>query len=309
VALIADWGTGMPDAEALLEQIASFSPEAVIHLGDIYYSGTPHEVRAHFLDLFDRVFKTRRPRVLSLAGNHDRYSGGKGYRELLDALGQPSSYFCLRNRFWQLLAMDTGYHDLNPRLLADTITRLEDSEMVWLSDKFEHAGDGLATGQRGTVLLSHHPLFTLASVGHDSEGRPLALNPHLHGSLASVLGKVALWFWGHEHNLHIFEPYAGLARGRCIGAGAVPQLLNEQWHAPIPGLLPAPGESGPPRRVPGTNLGNDGFLDNHTYVILSFRGPQLTARYYQAENRSLLPGRALVPNPPLYEETVTADSR
>ncbi|MCY1073227.1 metallophosphoesterase family protein [Archangium lansingense] len=299
VALLADWGTGMPDARALLEQLSTFQPDAILHLGDIYYSGTPHEVRAHFLDVFTRVFGSRWPRVLALSGNHDRYSGGEGYRVLLEGLGQPASYFCLRNRYWQLLGMDTGLHDFNPRALADTVTWLEDSEVDWLLDKVRNA-EG-----RGTVLLSHHPLFSLASVGHDAEGRKLALNPRLGRALASILGEVSLWFWGHEHNLHIYEPYAGLARGRCIGAGAVPVLLHEQHNSPIPGLVPAPGESGPPRHVPGTRLGNDGFLDHHAYAILSLRGPQLTVRYFQMENRLLVPGHVPAPGPALHEETVT----
>lgn len=302
VALLADWGTGMPDARALLEQISTFQPDAVIHLGDIYYSGTPHEVRAHFIDVFARVFGSRWPRVLALSGNHDRYSGGEGYRVLLDGLGQPASYFCLRNRYWQLLGMDTGLHDFNPRALADTFTRLEDSEVDWLLDKVRNASG------RGTVLLSHHPLFSLASVGHDPEGRKLALNPKLGQALSPLLGDVSFWFWGHEHNLYIYEPYAGLARGRCIGAGAVPVLLHEQHNDPVPGLVPAPGESGPPRRVPGTRLGNDGLLDHHAYAILSLRGPQLTARYFQMENRLLVPGHVPAPEPPLHEETVTLSS-
>lgn len=300
VALLADWGTGMPDARALLEQISTcFQPDAILHLGDIYYSGTPHEVRAHFLDVFADVFGARWPRVLSLAGNHDRYSGGEGYRVLLEGLGQPASYFCLRNRYWQLLGMDTGLHDFNPRALANTLTLLEDSEVDWLVDKVRHAGG------RGTVLLSHHPFFSLASVGHDAQGRKLALNPRLERAFAPILGDVSFWFWGHEHNVHIYEPYAGLARGRCIGAGAVPVLLHEQRNDPLPGLVPAPGESGPPRRVPGTRLGNDGLLDHHAYAILSLRGPRLTTRYFQMENRLLVPGHVPPPGPPLHEETVT----
>ncbi|MCI0669550.1 MAG: metallophosphoesterase [Myxococcaceae bacterium] len=309
VALLADWGTGMPDAQALLEQVAAFRPDVIVHLGDIYYSGTPHEVRAHFLTPFSRVFGTHPPRVYSLAGNHDRYSGGEGYRQLLEALGQPASYFCLRNRFWQLLAVDTGFHDApNPRELAATLTRLEDSEVAWVLDKVRRADEGLppGAGRRGTVLLSHHQLFTFAGVGHDARKRPLAVNPNLHAQLGPALPDVALWLWGHEHNVLVFEPYAGLQRGRCIGAGAVPNLVNAQLNETRAGLLPPPGESRPPRRVPGTRLGNDGVVDNHAYAILTLEGPRLTARYYQARSDVLLPGKVPPPGEPLYVETVEA---
>ena len=65
-------------------------------------------------------------RVFSLCGNHDMYSGGAPYYALLDRLGQPSSYVCLRNAHWQLLGMDTGYNDYDPFR--------EERAMTWLRD-------------------------------------------------------------------------------------------------------------------------------------------------------------------------------
>jgi hypothetical protein len=223
---------------------------------------------------------------------------------LLEAIGQPASYFCLRNRYWQLLAMDTGYHDFNPRAVAEAATHLEDSEAAWLIDKVRQAGTGLRSGRRGTVLLSHHPLFSNLGIGHDAEGRKLALNDHLYRSLAPILEEVTLWFWGHEHDLLLFEPYAGLARGRCIGAGAVPVLVHERREGSVPGLVPASGEADLPRTIPGFRLGNDGEVENHAYAILSLQGPTLTARYYEAQNRQLCSGRVPEPSPPSYEESI-----
>lgn len=298
VALLADWGTGMPDARGLLRQVASFSPDVILHLGDIYYSGTPHEVRSHFLDLFEQVFGAHRPQLFALSGNHDRYSGGEGYRQLLEAIGQPASYFCLRNGYWQLIAMDTGLHDANPRALSHTMTRLETSEAAWLIDKIQRAE------RRGTVLFSHHPLFSHVSVGRDEQGRPLSTNPHLHGSLASILDDVSLWLWGHEHDLLLFEPYAGLKRGRCIGAGAVPLLVSER-PKPVPELVPGPGEAEPPRTIDGVRLGNDGEVQNHAYAILRLEGPRLTVRYQQAESRLLSADEVPAAGPPLFQETIT----
>ena len=43
VAIIGDWGTGTAEATALLGQVASHNPDVLIHLGGIYYSGTPAE--------------------------------------------------------------------------------------------------------------------------------------------------------------------------------------------------------------------------------------------------------------------------
>lgn len=288
VALIADWGTGMPDAWGLMEQVAGFAPDVVLHLGDIYYAGTRHEMHAHFLDVIRGVFRLAWPRVYSLAGNHDRYSGGDGYDALLDELEQPASYFCLRNEHWQFLAMDTGLHDANPRVRGGTLTWLEASEVEWLQDKLRHPGEGLPPGRRrGTVLLSHHPYFSIAGTGKDEAGHLLALNPHLRAAFADFLPRVDFWFWGHEHNFLVFEPYAGLRRGRCIGAAAVPRFVREQINSPVPGLRLPEEEASPPVRIEGTQLANDGVEDFHAYAILRLEGPRASVRYYQVSTADL----------------------
>jgi hypothetical protein len=43
VALVGDWGTGAQPAFQILKHIAASEPDVLIHLGDIYYSGTPTE--------------------------------------------------------------------------------------------------------------------------------------------------------------------------------------------------------------------------------------------------------------------------
>ncbi len=66
------------------------------------------------------------------------YAGGGRYYTVLDMLGQPASYFCLRNDEWQFIALDTGLHDSDP--VARTATFLEDTEVEWLKDKVRNAG-------------------------------------------------------------------------------------------------------------------------------------------------------------------------
>ena len=297
VALIADWGTGMPDAHALLEQVRSFDPDVLLHLGDIYYSGTSREVQAHFLSPIRDAFRDRMPRILTLSGNHDRYSGGAGYYELLGQLRQPASYFCLRNAWWQFVAMDTGLHDRNPRHIHGDLTWLEPSEVEWIVDKLRRA-EG-----RGTILLSHHPLFSLQGSGHD-KGARVAANPRLQEAFAGFVEGLAWWLWGHEHDLLIYEPYAGLRRGRCVGAGAIPRLVGQEIRRAVPGMVLPPGEDAPPTLIPGTEIGNNGVVDNHVFAILELDGPRATARYYQTDSSDLIPGRVPSPGPPLFTEEV-----
>ncbi len=125
VALISDWGTGEARPQALLEAVAALKPDVVIHLGDIYYSCNSREARAFFDDV-RAVFPEGSARVFTLCGNHDLYAGGEPYYGLLDRLGQPASFFCLRNAHWQFVAADTGYNDFDPFR--------EGAETTWVRD-------------------------------------------------------------------------------------------------------------------------------------------------------------------------------
>lgn len=317
VGVIADWGTGMDDARALLAQVASFRPDVVVHLGDIYYSGTEKEADDNFLRVFAQVFgadRSRWPMVLNLSGNHDRYCGGAGYFRILSKLGHfETSFFCLRNGWWQLLGMDTGLHDAAPlaTLAGSDLTWLEPSEVEWLQDKIARSGkdvppaSGNRAAKRGTILLSHHQLFSDQGVGKDDQGRRLAVNPHLHEALAKALPDVSLWLWGHEHDLEIYEPYAGLARGRCIGAGAVPVFAPTASRGPAPGLAcDLPGLAAPPVRVSGTGLTGNGVVMNHCYAILRLDGPLLEASYYQVDTTVMDEDRVPPPPRPTFVERV-----
>src|SRR5271155_4907939 len=99
IALVGDWGTGQDPAIRVLKSIAAKNPDVIVHLGDIYYSGTQYEADNYFLKLFQTVFGRQdfaantRPRIFTMAGNHDMYSGGQGYYWLLDQIHQSASFF------------------------------------------------------------------------------------------------------------------------------------------------------------------------------------------------------------------------
>src|SRR5204862_199516 len=80
VAILGDWGTGMNDAKALLTEVmVEHHPTAILHLGDVYYSGTPEECTRHVAGICDQVFQTYgRVPVFTIPGNHDFYGLAKG---------------------------------------------------------------------------------------------------------------------------------------------------------------------------------------------------------------------------------------
>jgi 3',5'-cyclic AMP phosphodiesterase CpdA len=271
VALLADWGTGDQGAKLLLRQIAQKQPDVVIHLGDVYYSGTAFEYQNYFYKIWQPTFglekvdwggkpaKPPKPATFTLPGNHDMYSGGGPYYTTIDMLGQPSSYFCLRNDNWQFIAIDTGLHDSDP--VCQTATFLDDQEVIWLKDKIANSGG------RKTVLLSHHQLFSaFETIGQNGNH----INQKLADQIGDILPQVAVWFWGHEHNLVIYDKFLNVL-ARCIGHGAFPVDVDEKVSR---------NASIPVSQVT-VAVGSDGAQYQHGYVIMDLAGASAKATYYQ----------------------------
>jgi len=277
LAIFGDCGTGDEIAINLLQQVATFHPDVLIHLGDVYYAGTQSEEQTNFLDICRQFLGSKVP-LFSLCGNHDMYSGGNGYYWLVDQLGQQASYFCLQNANWQFLAMDTGHNDNDPLAVEPNMTSLVSnggwSEANWHLNKIQQAGG------RRTVLLSHHQLFSaFGSVGCAS-GQPFAYNRNLYGCFENVLSNIAIWFWGHEHTLALYEPYMGLQKGRCVGASAVPVFTDQQKYVPATGLQTYQGGN-LPNWDTNAELGNNGTDYNNAFAIIALNGPAATVNYYQ----------------------------
>lgn len=304
VAVIGDWGTGTEAATALLSQVASHAPDVLIHLGDIYYSGTPNECQKYFLDVIDAVFDRRGDGsgdhpplpIYTMTGNHDMYCGGVGYYDLLPSLNpsppftpeqaQPASYCALRSPdgAWQLVLMDTGLHDHDPFTVSKDVTYLDPQEEDWHADKIERFGRG---GGR-TLLFSHHQLFSAFSGIGDYQSRPpdqQALNPKLYASFQrfAQAGDIAGWFWGHEHNLCVYQPYKGLAKGVCMGHAAIPTFLDDDPYTPLVGVADLPRlVTDPADPAKSLQLGADGDVYAHGFAILRLDDDNRTARvgYY-----------------------------
>jgi predicted phosphodiesterase len=223
IGIFGDWGTGDARAQALLEAMAADKPDIAIHLGDIYYSCTASEANTFYQNVTSALPNAR---IFTLCGNHDMYSGGGPYYSLLNRIGQPASFFCLRNRHWQILAGDTGYKDFSPFAVNEIVTSIRDrdpeesySELDWHKEKLINAGS------RRTMLLTHHQPFSRNSaIG----GR--AVNDKLLGQFKDYLPDIALWLWGHEHNQVIYAPFLGVERGRCLGASAIPVPVDKDLY-------------------------------------------------------------------------------
>ncbi|MGA2409969.1 MAG: metallophosphoesterase [Candidatus Binataceae bacterium] len=264
IALVGDWGTGQQPAIRVLERIKEHNPDIIIHLGDIYYAGTEYEAESYFLKIFQSVFgimsfgKKSRPRVLTMAGNHDMYAGGTGYYWLLNQIEQDASYFCLRNNHWNFVGVDTGFNDHNPFTVDSEATCIQSKELEWVEEQLK-----AAQGAR-TIFLSHHPLFSAFE-----DIAKAAINYKLLEQVKGLVPQITAWYWAHEHDQVIYQKYQNV-HARLIGHGAFPIGANERktpTHTEIP--------------YSDIRLGNDGACYNHGYVLITLNGASGKAQYYE----------------------------
>jgi hypothetical protein len=303
VALLADWGTGTAAAIDLLNQMAKFNPDVIIHIGDIYYSGTPDECHRNFADILNRTFDRTRVPIYNLTGNHDMYCGGVGFYQLIKELNpapltpQPASFFCLRSTDgqWQFIAMDTGRFDYDPipPHVQDVLVQIGQAEEDWLAARIEEF-------KGKTILLSHHQFFSaFAQIGKPAgDGTLTPYNPNLQTSFTRFTqaaakggGSIAAWFWGHEHTLSIYAPFQGLEKGRCIGHGAIPVLIGD-GDQPLTKIVNPPRLLSPP-------LGALGSVYAHGFAILRFAHDGSCGVQYYNDND---------PSGPFYSELLGAGS-
>jgi hypothetical protein len=273
--LFSDWGTGIPRAVDLSgeihDRLTKEGPEQhVIHLGDVYFAGWPDEYRHRALEAWPvRPDELDLAHSWNLCGNHDMYSGGKGYYEtcLADRRfssqrssdGRPTSIFEMSNEHWRVLGLDTGWedHDLWPE------------QEAWLKRAII---DASKQGQ-DLLLLSHHQLFS-SFKGHIEH----ALREKLSRLLCEH--QVRVWFWGHEHRCTIYGPTPEVHFASCIGNGGVP----------APRTPPGERNDSEPVELDYEEIyaGEDGgpFV-KFAFVMLELSGRDMKATYIDEEGHTI----------------------
>ncbi len=231
IALVSDWGSGTLSAYNVRDCILAQDPDVTIHLGDVYYSGTEREFGDYFLGnddwprgkLNSKDGATALPSYL-LNGNHEMYSGGVGYFDFaLPLLNQETSYFCLENRHWRIVGIDTGYYAKSIPLLEllPYFIRLHRANRRWLRRVVFSDGND----KRPVILLSHHQWFSSFEKEYRRFGR----------QLRPSLDRILLWFWGHEHRFAGYAPFgfgSSKIRARCIGHGGMPVEIEGKVKRP-----------------------------------------------------------------------------
>ena len=245
--VFGDWGTGLSLAgevtQRIREQLAATGSSRqchVIHLGDVYYVGESDEYLERIFPLWP-VTSAQRNAIgsWSLNGNHDMYSGGAGYFDTLlrkdvmlrwhgDADGEPSSFFLIEDKDWQVFGLDTSWSvpSLGSAIFGKPTLKdyggqngvLTKAQVTWMARMRNKA--------KGCILLTHHQPASSRKIESQHADEAVAMLKS-----AGVYSQIDAWLWGHEHRAVVFKPKAARKTVRlkdapgfcaCLGHGGVP---------------------------------------------------------------------------------------
>ncbi len=290
IALLSDWANDTKESDAVAHTVARYVPDYTLHLGDIYFVGTPKEVEENFTAPHASWYYGKSG-SLTLSGNHEMYSNGNAFfNHLLPAMyamdgqlkrTQQAGFFCLENEYWRIIGLDTGYTSVGRPLLEVLFPpdcHLRKEQVEWLEEQVR-LGD--PSDRRGIIFLSHHPVISGFRKGYPKPAEQIA-------EILNQPGRPVIWFWGHEHRLigYKFQEAAkGLqVYGRCIGTGGMPVEMD---------LPPDPRDRDRiafydqrvRARAGRHDIGYNGF------VMLTLKDDSLIASYRDLEDKPILEER------------------
>lgn len=267
--LMGDWGANNDHAANIRDLIkkevdGTAVPVYVVHLGDTYYSGTRSECATLLRNwpMRDENGPVK-GRSFSLNGNHEMYSGGEGYFNIiLPALGQKASYFVLRSPKWNFFGLDTAYVPGCFHSAADS--RL-DAQWTWLQKQMD------STPDRKHVFLTHYQPCS-ANLPEHQAGQ--TLRDQLAELQAGGRRPLEGWFFGHQHKCYIYEDTRLDYRARLIGHGSFPHDIQKE-------KFPDKDESGKPLMAFAqlTYRGYQSGLAYSGYASIDVTNEQLLVRY------------------------------
>jgi hypothetical protein len=306
LAIAGDWGTGTDEAKRVTSAMKKdHNPDYTVHLGDVYYVGDLPELEENCLGQTlggakGVKWETGTKGSFALNGNHEMYACGDAYFDrFLRELGQKASFFCLQNKYWRIVGLDTGYYSTGVRTALSFLSRikkiqwlrktswfkpsckLHDEVMKWLRKVLPLAPKNAdsETVVPALVLLSHHEYYSSFDDWYPIPAQQLRE--------VISLERPVLWFWGHEHRFALYDCFGisdGIqAFGRCVGHGGMP--VNRGTAPDITDCNCVLYDDRRYKSDEDIDVGYNGF------ITLEFDGPTLDVHYYDLYNTLLLTER------------------
>jgi len=248
IALFSDFGTGLYHSRYIAKQLRTRRYPCAIHLGDVYYAGRESEFTDNFITPLTPLMDSTQ--LFMLNSNHEMYSGGRWYFDFLDRKRQShphrqvqeGSYFSLSTDRFQIVGVDTAYHD-HGRVAGAKL-------LEWVRARLSQ---GRAAGRINILLTADHPY----KYGDDDISDLLTEDFRDSGNNRLI----DLWFWGNTHYCGLFDrgnetPFIG----SCIGHGGFPyRRIRSGRECPAPVRFVETQARFPEATKVRQDMGNNGY--------------------------------------------------
>jgi len=191
LAATGDAAGGEPEADAVIDQIASWNPNLFLYLGDVYESGTSTEFQ-NWYGTGGQRWSRFRAITNPTVGNHEYDNGAApGY---FDYWNNVPDYYSFDAHGWHFISINSN----------DPISQQPGSpQYEWVKS------DLAASDAACTIAYFHHPLFNVGAQG--STVRMSAL-----WDLMATSG-VDIALTGHDHNYQRWKPLDGAGKPAPTG--------------------------------------------------------------------------------------------
>ncbi|WP_242205377.1 metallophosphoesterase family protein [Aestuariivivens insulae] len=301
IAIIGDWGAGNPNAKAVMDLLIKQDVDYIIHVGDVYYGGTPlatdpngtlyydpgEEVN-NLINLWPSGFNGK---SFTLNSNHEMYSGANGL--FYNAYGvngtstpfsahQGSSCFALTFGDWTLLGLDSAFESkVADAFMTGSLGDANGTQVNWIKS--------LKLNPNKTIVLTHHNGFA----DDTTSGSPL------WAELRNALGGDPFaWYWGHVHNGIVYKmpitiPSSSKVPGfttrtyaRCLGHAALPygvasNLVGKPIDYKADNVKPNSNELYNGFAVISLSTNSNGIMENISEGFYDVCGSPSQPRYYR----------------------------
>ncbi len=183
-----DGASGEAAATTVTDEIASWSPNMLLYLGDVYDDGTIAEFYNWYGEATHRWFDRFNAITNPVIGNHeyDPVLGNSGY---VGYWGTGADYYSVDVPGWHLIALNSNTQ-LGPARSAQ--------ELSWLQADLAGVPAGSCT-----LAFYHHPA---QNAGPEGEPLPGSVAANLWSTLA---GRADIVLNGHDHSYQRFAPVNG----------------------------------------------------------------------------------------------------
>ncbi|BAV05907.1 hypothetical protein SAMN05421788_11719 [Filimonas lacunae] len=246
IGMLGDWGSGTEVAQTVMNQLVGLQPDYLVHLGDVYYSGTPGddythyyatgEEQDHLLSIWPDAYAGA---SFTLNSNHEMYCGAHGLLDValasrVFAKQGGATYYALQCGDWTLLCLDSAFYaDVTHAYMYGNIGNEQAS---WIKS--------LQLQPAKVIVLTHHNGFEY-NCSNDTQAY---YTPFWNQVSNALGGDPYAWYWGHIHNGIVYNSpvtigdFATNTYCRCLGHGAIPfgnasslqNLAGVEWYANNP---------------------------------------------------------------------------